>query len=212
MVYKRVSSLIFYFIKIILYKYIMDYKRKYYKYKCKYLQNKYKQNGGNIDEDEIIKQINKMSDEEIRTMKSISFDDLCGLYLRVYERDDKNKSVEPIQFTPPKVHKFVQELNDWSYDVYVEKKFKNIRETPMKDLFFDFKTDKNKIKLIFSDNYSKGSKIFMEVNLPIKFTDLVDKIFEHFDDVGLPGYPDNGGIDCITYDSSIDAYKIGTWS
>lgn len=184
----------------------IDYRKKYIKYKMKYILNKPKaqQTGGDFSDDEIEELIKK----EMSTPRaSISFDDLSGLYFRVYKRKDKNEIINNIQWIPASFDNCNQ-MNS-----YVEKKFANIHTMPWKDMLFDFQTDKRKIKLAFSDNKDNNKKIkFIEISLPIKFTDLIKNILDHFDDVGLKGYPDNGGIDCIKYDAEHDIYFINTWS
>lgn len=189
----------------------MDYNKKYQKYKYKYLQSKHHQKGGNVStyEDTIAK-IDNILIDEMHKLKSISMDDLCGLHLRVYERNGKD--IKNICFIPPKTHKFISDLGDYNFHIYAEEKLPDIYTTPMKDVLIDFKTKENEIKLCFADNYAKGQYKYIQINLPIKFVDFIHKIFDHFDEVGLVGYPDNGGIDCITYDPKLDIYKIGTWS
>lgn len=184
----------------------IDYRKKYIKYKTKYIQNKLKmqQTGGNFSDDQIEELIKK----EMNTpRKSISFDDLSGLYFRVYERKDKNEVIDNIQWIPASF----DNCNQINLDV--EKKFANIHTMPWKDMLFDFQTSKKKIKLSFANNKDDNKKIkFIEIPLPIKFTDLIKRILDHFDDVGLKGYPDHGGIDCIKYDAEHDIYFIHTWS
>jgi hypothetical protein len=183
----------------------MAYYKKYTKYKSKYLKSRVKQFGGtgsfNLDEE---------MTKEMNLLKTISFDDLSGLHMRVYERDGKD--INDICFIPPKIDEYIGKFGNMDIVKYVETKLANIKLTPMKDIYFDFGTDKDKVKLAFADNWEKNDKRFIEINLPIKFVDLIHKIFDHFDEVGLVGYPDNGGIDRITYDKGDGVYKVGTWS
>lgn len=134
-----------------------------------------------------------------------------GLQLRVYKRGDK-KHIDNICFIPPKVHEYIDKYGNMELHVYVERRLSNIYDSPMKDLYFDLGTDKDKIKLAFADNWHKGDKKHIEVGMPIKFVDFIYKIFDHFDEVGLVGYPDNGGIDCVSYDEKAGVYMVGTWT
>lgn len=37
-------------------------------------------------------------------------------------------------------------------------------------------------------------------------------MLDHFDEVNLIGFPDNGGLDVIEYDEATDIFMIHTWS
>lgn len=201
-----------------------NYKHKYFKYKTKYLKlqsNKYNMTGGNRDEftfdPEITKKIDEIAKEEIKNLKSVGIKDLCSLVLRVYKRDKDNKDISPIIYLPPKVSNYIENSGltmsiSWAYGDYYENKYGDITKNELKDLILDFGTQNNKIKVAFSDNYSKGIKKYFEVDLPIKLVDFIEKLFNHFDEVGLVGYPDNGGIDPIKYDEVDDIYLVQTWS
>jgi len=189
------------------------YQKKYFKYKTKYLKLNNMQRGGNTSNNDIINKLDKMIEYEFVNLKTITFDDLCDLVCRVYERDNKNEQIKNIQYIPKKVNEYAS-ATGWDAIIYVEKKLANIYNTPLKNLMFDFKTLKEKVRLCFVANIRKrDAKInSIEISLPIKFTTLIEKIFELFDAVGLEGYPDNGGIDAIKYDQENDIYKIHTWS
>lgn len=197
------------------------YQKKYFKYKTKYLKLNNMQRGGNTSNNmqhecsnnDIINKLDKMIEYEFANLKTITFDDLCDLVCRVYERDNKNEQIKNIQYIPKKVNEYAS-ATGWDAIIYVEKKLANIYNTPLKNLMFDFKTTKEKVRLCFVANIGKrDAKVnSIEISLPIKFTTLIEKIFELFDAVGLEGYPDNGGIDDIKYDQENDIYKIHTWS
>lgn len=196
------------------------YQKKYFKYKTKYLRLNNMQRGGNTQNkqqeclsDDVKNKIDQMIEYEFVNLKTISFDDLCDLVCRVYERDNKGDQIKNIQYIPRKVNEYASAAG-WDAFMYVEKKLANIYNNPLKDLMFDFQTTKDKVRLCFADHIGKRDlKInSIEISLPIKFTTLIEKIFELFDAVGLEGYPDNGGIDDIKYDPENDIYKIHTWS
>ena len=203
-----------------------DYRHKYLKYKSKYLKLKSKNQimaGGSNDiliNPEIIKKIDAMAEQEFKNLKSIQLKDLSGLSLRVYERN-KTK-IAPVTFTPADISKYIDEIClqccsafSCAYLDYYDNKYGDITKNPLKDLILNFGTNKNKIKVAFYDNYNnknKNIKQYFEIKLPIKFLDFIDKLFDHFDEVGLGGYPDNGGIDGIVYDQNNDIYLVQTWS
>lgn len=195
----------------------VKYKLKYMKYKQKYIELKNKQfiQKGGADAQRsnqisiVTNKIDELIQDEFKNLKVITKDDLSGLQLRIYEGHQKN-NIEYFIFIPPKILAYLNN-NDILGDYY-EDKYNSIYATPLKDIFFDFQTKKNKIKICFRDNYTNGQPAYFEVNLPIKFIDLIEKLFEHFDKVGLVGYPDNGGIDGIEYNKDLDIYFVLTWS
>lgn len=191
----------------------MDYRKKYFKYKSKYLNLSNTQVGGKLInlnqkiDHKHMDNIKKIANDEFNTLKSIGLNDFSGLYLRLYERN--NNKIERIQFIPPKVSKYMND-NDLYNEKYDEM-FNNIYKTPLKNIILDFETDKKKVKVAFSDNFPRKKQYFY-VNLPIKFVDFIEKLFDHFDKVGLPAFPDNGGIDGVMYDEKNDIYLVQTWS
>lgn len=203
-----------------------DYHHKYKKYKSKYINLKsqkqimYGGRGENLDP-EFIKKIDTMAEEYINKIKTIGFGDLCGLNKRVYERKN-GKKISPIIFIPPKINEYIDKISstpipmgfsfNFGYSDYYEKKYGDITKNKFKDLIFDFDTDKSVVNVAFRDNYPKKNKTSFKINLPIKLIDFIEKLFDHFDLVGLEGYPDNGGIDCIVYDKTNDIYLVNTWS
>jgi len=174
---------------------------------------------------EILQKIDELSKYETENLKTIYIGDFAGLYLRVYGRKGV-KEISPIQFIPPKILKYIADTvgsccsnEGYNYRMYAEAIFDDITKTKLKDLMLDFKAKSNKVKVAFRDNYEDGAmsdfkaiKEYFEVETPIKFLDFLEKLFDHFDKVGLPGYPDNGGIDCIKYDAKDDIYLVSTWS
>jgi hypothetical protein len=99
-----------------------------------------------------------------------------------------------------------------SYAEYYREKYGDITKNPLKNLILDFGTNKSKVKVAFYDNFYADLKEYFKVNLPIKFLDFLELLFDHFDKTGLVGYPDNGGIDPIIYDNKNDIYLVYTWS
>lgn len=142
---------------------------------------------------------------------SIELKDLAGLSLRVYERKTL-KDINSIIFYTPKIHKYLDEINSFIYITYYENKYGDITKNQLRDLMLNFGTDKHNIKVAFYDNYGNGIKQYFDIKLPIKLLDFIEKLFDHFDNVKLIGYPDNGGIDGIIYDQVNDIYLIQTWS
>lgn len=192
----------------------MDYRKKYFKYKSKYLKLPKTQVGGKVInlnqkiDSKHMENIKMIANEEFKTLNEIGLKDFSGLYLRLYERNN-DKKISYFQFIPSKVSEYMN--NNELFNHEYEEFFKDIYKTPLKDLILDFGTDKKKVKVALYDNYPKKKQYF-DVDLPIKFTDFMEKLFDHFDVVGLPGYPDNGGIDSIKYDKKNDIYLVHTWS
>ena len=177
--------------------------------------------GGGNDNDNyesIIKEIDRLADDEIKNLKVIEINALCGLQMRVYERD--GDKIQEIQFIPPNVLKYINTLDSLDYLVYYEKKHGNILKNNLSNVELNFDTNKKIIKVAFHSNYVDGAmsghpignKTTFNINLPIKLVDFIEQLFDHFDKVGLIGYPDNGGIDYIKYDPKDDVYLVQTWS
>ena len=198
-------------------KYKMNiYDHNYNKYKLEYMKMKSNDKdimkGGN--DPEIIK-LDALVKDEMQNYKTVELEDFSGLVMRVGERSP-NKHVE-IQFIPPKINQYLSQSVGpntlcTKYSNYYETKYGDITQNQFKDLMLNFNTKNYRIRIAFQDNYNKGITDTFEIELPIKFVDFIMKIFDHFDKVGLVGYPDNGGIDCVTYDQEKDIYFIGTWS
>lgn len=184
----------------------------------------------NKNETEIYDKISEIAKKEINSLKRISLKDLHGLNLRLYDRNGE-KTISPIVFRTAKITEYLNnidndckdvdkgkktsckiDLNSFKYMNYHDNNFGDITKNKLKDLIIDFDTKDTKIRLAFYDNYVKGRKEYFEIQQPIKLVDLIEKIFDHFDKVKLPGYPDNGGIDWIEYDKKNDIYLIHTWS
>lgn len=157
----------------------------------------------------IIKHIDELANTDIKNTKAINLD-LYGLQMRVYERDGTN--INEIMFIPPNVLKYLNDLNSFEYSDYYEKKYGNILNNELSNVELNFNTNKSKVRAAFYDNYGKGNKTTFEISLPIKLVDFINHLFDHFDQVHLRGYPDNGGIDGIVYDSKNDVYLVQTWS
>lgn len=130
--------------------------------------------------------------------------------MRVYKRDT-TKSIHEIIFVPPKVREYLDSINKFYYYDYYENIYGNIKNNKLSSVFLDFNTNKKEISVAFHDNYIKNKKTF-KVTLPIKLIDFIEQLFDHFDQVGLRGYPDNGGIDAIVYNRDSDVYLVYIWS
>ena len=175
--------------------------------------------------DNIFHEISTIAKKDINTLKKISLDDLCGLVLRVYERNGE-KTINPIVFRTSNIIKYLDSIDpqecsgnqctinidSFKYTDYYDKNFGNITTNKLNDLILDFGTSDTNIKLAFYDNYMGGIKEHFEIQQPIRLVDFIEKTFDHFDKVKLIGYPDNGGIDAIKYDKKHDIYMIYTWS
>lgn len=200
----------------------MDYKKKYLKYKNKYLQLKSNINGGDTEikylenlnnqctDPKIITKIKELTKKEFQNLKKITINDLSGLDLRIGNRFPNKDKIDYIVYVPPKVIKYLND-NNISSDCYA-KIYPDIYGTPLKNLILDFNTNKKTVRVAFADNYRNNRKSPFEINLPIKFVDFIEKLFDHFNVVSLEGYPDNGGIDGIKYDDDNDIYLVQTWS
>lgn len=194
------------------------YEHEYLKYKARYLTIKIKnmKGGGEMDP-QILQKIDEIAKQEIKNLKMIGFKDLCGLTLRVYERPSNVKEISPILFIPQKIENYMNNIGlpfdaALTYGQYYEEKYGDITKHELKNLMLNFDTYAKKVKVAFADNYHKGIKQYFEINLPITLVDFINKLFDHFDEVSLVGYPDNGGIDTIKYDEKNDIYLVGTWS
>jgi hypothetical protein len=161
--------------------------------------------GGGEDD---MKLIDDMAKSAIEQTKSIKLSDLKGLNMRVYERDNKN--IKEILFTPLSILEYLNNHTD--YIDYYEKTYGNILKNELSDVILDFDTKIKEIDVAFYDNYINGKKSTFKINLPIKLVDFIYQLFNHFDQVGLEGYPDNGGIDHIIFDDKTDVYLVKTWS
>lgn len=206
-----------------------NYQQEFTKYKTKYLnlksgsKPKNKMSGGGDLDPKILKKIDEIAEHEIKTLKVIEPKDFSSLTLRVHERKGK-KEIGPIQFIPPKISEYVTSLGldhneAYNYGMHYEFKYGDITKHQLKDLILDFKTNKDKVKVAFYGNYMDGAHVglkpikeYFEVKTPIKFLDFLDQLFDHFDKVGLYGYPDHGGIDCVEYYAPDDIYLIHDWS
>lgn len=170
-------------------------------------------------------QIDEIAKDDQKKLKKITLKDFRGLVLRLYERNGE-KTVHPIIFRTPRITEYLDkidpsvctnggctiDLDSLKYMDYYDQEYGDITRNELKELIIDFESKGSKIKLAFYDNLKNGSKEYFEIQEPIRLVDLIEKIFDHFDDVDLPGYPDNGGIDWIKYDPKNDIYMIYTWS
>lgn len=150
-------------------------------------------------------------------IKKISYRDLNGLYL--YPRDE-DKMIKNIEFKTPRIMKFLKKYdlpdyhNSKNYDMladYYDGKYADITKNELKNLELDFETKETKIRLAFYNNYMEKNKIYFEIHLPIRLVDFLGKSFDHFNKVGLIGYPDDAGIDAIEYDEKHDIYLVYIW-
>jgi len=167
------------------------------------------------DDELIMKRLTELVNTDIKNIKLINFHDLCGLDMRVYKREGKN--IQNITFIPPNILSYLNKitnpntLDEYYFDYYKEH-YGNILKNNLSNVELYFNTNEPNVKVAFADNYRKNNKTVFTINLPIKLVDFIEKLFDHFDKVGLIGYPDNGGIDGITYDAKEDVYLVGTWS
>jgi hypothetical protein len=167
------------------------------------------------DHELIMKRLIELANSDIKNIKLINFHDLCGLDMRVYEREGKN--IQNITFIPPNVLSYLDKITDPNtldeyYIDYYKEQYGNILNNNLCKVELNFNTNKSIVKVAFADNYRKNNNNVFTINLPIKLVDFIEKTFDHFDKVGLVGYPDNGGIDGITYDSKKEVYLVKTWS
>jgi len=195
------------------------FRKAYHINKRNYLVlNSHTMKGGNVDENlSITRTIDKLATNDINNIKVIEFKDLQGLVMRVYEREGKN--IDEILFTPPNVFKYLEKINNTNYTNYYKKQYGNILKNNLSNVELNFpKSDNNintnssQVNVAFYDNYKGKNSIVFTINLPIKLIDFIEKLFDHFDQVGLEGYPDNGGIDFIKYDNVNNVYLVQTWS
>jgi hypothetical protein len=168
---------------------------------------------------EIYKKIDDLAKEEIKTLHTITINNLSGLTLRVYKRKGRTRSskkIAPVMFIPPNIAKYLDKIETGSFSdpylEYYEKKYGDITKNDLKNILLDFKTSEKEIDIAFYDNFKNKIYTRVRIQLPITLLGFIEKLFNHFDNVGLIGYPDNGGIDSIEYDKKNDIYLVHTWS